>query len=57
LPVFSTIDNYHQAVHAFARQIIELYHHGDKEKAQALMVYFEEEREKLFQGMDEMYLA
>jgi len=57
LKIFTAIDTHHQAVLAYARRIVELYHQGDRAKAQALMVSFEDEREKLFQGLDEMYLA
>ncbi len=56
IPVFSVVGQHHEKVHAYARQIVDLQYSGDKQKAAGLMNSFEEEREKLFLALDELYL-
>jgi len=57
IPVFGEVGNHHEKVHAYARQIVSYHHNGEKEKASALMATFEEERQRLFSKLDELYLA
>lgn len=40
-----------------ARELVERFHKGEKEKATILMTSFETERENLFTALDELYLA
>jgi methyl-accepting chemotaxis protein len=56
-PAFSVVGQHHEKVHTHARQIVDLYHRGEKQKATGLMTAFEEEREKLFLALDDLYLA
>ncbi|MFZ1987090.1 MAG: methyl-accepting chemotaxis protein [Desulfatitalea sp.] len=56
-PAFAVVGQHHEKVHFFARQIVDLYHRGEGPKAAALMSSFEDEREKLFLSLDELYLA
>ncbi len=55
--VFETVGHHHEKVHAYARRIVDLYHQGEQEKGAALMNDFEKSREKLFEALDELYLA
>jgi methyl-accepting chemotaxis protein len=55
--VFETVGHYHEKVHTYARRIVDLYHQGEQEKGTALMNDFEKSREKLFEALDELYLA
>ncbi|MFH1155565.1 MAG: methyl-accepting chemotaxis protein [Pseudomonadota bacterium] len=57
IPVFSVVGQHHEKVHTHARQIVDLYHRGEGQKATELMRSFEEEREKLFLALDDLYLA
>lgn len=57
IPAFSLVGQHHEKVHTYARQIVDLYHRGEKQKATELMNAFEEEREKLFLALDDLYLA
>ncbi|MBF0468151.1 MAG: CZB domain-containing protein [Desulfamplus sp.] len=56
-PAFKVVGQHHEKVHAYARQIVDLYHRGERQKATDLMNLFEDEREKLFLALDELYLA
>jgi methyl-accepting chemotaxis protein len=55
--VFETLGRHHEKVHTYARRIVDLYHQGEKEKGIALMDDFEKSRGKLFESLDELYLA
>ena len=57
ISAFRAVGRHHEKVHTYARQIVELFHADQKEKASNLMAAFEEEREKLFLSLDELYLA
>ena len=57
ISAFSVVGEHHEKVHTHARQIVDLYHRGEKQKATGLMSAFEEEREKLFLALDDLYLA
>jgi methyl-accepting chemotaxis protein len=57
IPAHGLVGRHHEAVHVFARQIVELYHRGEVQQAAKLMASFEQEREQLFASLDELYLA
>jgi methyl-accepting chemotaxis protein len=57
IPVFFVVGQHHEKVHSHARKIVDLYHSGEEQKATELMRTFEEEREKLFLSLDDLYLA
>jgi len=57
IPAFSVVGQHHEKVHDYARQIVDLHHRGEKQKATGLMDAFEKEREKLFSALDELYLG
>lgn len=57
IPVFTEVGQHHEKVHTYARQIVDLFHSGESQQAADLMVEFEKEREKLFEALDELYLA
>ena len=57
LAVFETVGRHHEQVHAHARRIVDLYHQGEAQRAADLMEAFEGAREKLFEALDELYLA
>ena len=57
IPAFSVVGQHHEKVHTYARQIVDLYHRGEGQKATQLMSLFEKEREKLFLALDELYRA
>jgi methyl-accepting chemotaxis protein len=54
---FAVTGKHHEKVHTYARQIVDLFHDGKSEKAATLMASFEEEREKLFAALDDLYLC
>ena len=54
---FQTVGQYHEKVHTHARRIVDLYHQDEKQEAAGLMDEFEKSREKLFEALDELYLA
>ncbi len=56
-PAFSAAGHHHEKVHTYARQVVDLFHKGEMEKAAELMKTFEKEREMLFATLDELYLA
>ena len=55
-PVFSQVGQHHEKVHSYAKQIVELVHNGDTERASGLMDEFEKERGKMFEALNELYL-
>ncbi len=55
MPAFSTVGRHHEQVHRHARQIVEPYQRGEKHKATDLLAAFEDERQKLFEALDELY--
>lgn len=57
IPAFAVVGQHHEKVHTHARQIVDLYHSKEEQKATELMKSFEEEREKLFLALDDLYLA
>jgi methyl-accepting chemotaxis protein len=54
---FQTVGQHHEKVHTHARRIVDLYHQDEKQKAAGLMDEFEKSREKLFEALDDLYLA
>jgi methyl-accepting chemotaxis protein len=54
--IFKEVGEYHEKVHTYARKIVERYHRGESQNAATLMLSFEQEREKLFSALDELYL-
>lgn len=57
IPAFSVVGQHHEKVHTHARQIVDLYHRGESQKATELMSSFEAERETLFLALDDLYLV
>ncbi len=57
ISIFKVVGKHHKNVHTYAREIVDLYHSGEEKKAAGLMGSFEEEREKLFLALDELYLT
>ncbi|MDJ0781519.1 MAG: methyl-accepting chemotaxis protein [Desulfosarcinaceae bacterium] len=55
LPAFKTVGLHHEKVHAHARQIVELVEAGNTDAAAARMSQFEQDREHLFDALDELY--
>lgn len=56
-PLFEEIGRNHERIHTRAREVVVLFHNGERGKATQLMTTFEEERERLFLGLDKLYLA
>lgn len=54
---FEVVGKHHKNVHDYARKIVEFHHNGEEQKAKDLMKEFESERKKLFEALDELYLA
>ncbi len=57
IAAFETVGQHHEKVHSYARRIVDFYHQEEKQKAAVLMDDFEQSREKLFEALDELYLA
>lgn len=57
IPSFEVVGHHHEKVHTYARQIVDLFHQGETQKATAMLTSFENEREKLFTALDELYLS
>lgn len=56
IALFIQVGKHHEEVHTYARQIVEMVHNEEKERAAAMMEKFENSREKLFEALDDLYL-
>jgi methyl-accepting chemotaxis protein len=56
-PYFKEVGDHHTKVHLYAKQIVELMQQGQKDRAHALMLEFEQAREEFFTALDELYLS
>ncbi|MGE4559900.1 MAG: methyl-accepting chemotaxis protein [Desulfobulbus sp.] len=56
LPLFVDVTKHHENIHTHAKNIVAHAHDGDQNAANRLMMAFEEEREKFFQKLDDLYL-
>ncbi len=54
-PVYSEVVTHHRNVHDIAFKIVRLYEQNRKDEATALMDQFENAREQLFSGLDELF--
>lgn len=54
---YAQVGQYHEKVHSFARQVVEVMQKDDKIEAEKLMANFEDVRLKLFDALDELYLS
>ncbi|MBF0227861.1 MAG: CZB domain-containing protein, partial [Desulfobacterales bacterium] len=55
-PVFKEIGSYHKDIHAFAKQMVEVYHQKKMEEAKNIMKKFENARVKLFKSLEDFYM-
>ena len=55
LPVYDKVVEHHRDVHDVALKIVQLVEQDRKDEATALMEQFENSREQLFSGLDELY--
>ncbi len=56
-PVFTITGQHHEKIHAYARRIVDLINKGEKKQASSLLTEFENERGKLLESLNDLYLC